>query len=54
MLIYAIGRGVEYYDDPALDKIAKATAADGYKLSRLVTEIVKSDPFTKRRGSASN
>jgi hypothetical protein len=50
MMTYAIGRGVEYYDDPAIDKIAKATAGDGYKFSRLVAEIVKSDPFTKRRG----
>jgi hypothetical protein len=50
MMTYAIGRGVEYYDDPAIDKIAKVTAGDGYKFSRLVAEIVKSDPFTKRRG----
>jgi hypothetical protein len=53
LLIYALGRGLEYYDDRAIDRIAKATAADGYKFSRLVAEIVKSDPFTKRRGGGS-
>lgn len=54
LLIYAIGRGTEYYDDTAIDKIAANTAKDGYKFSRLVMEIVKSDPFIKRRGTASN
>jgi hypothetical protein len=50
MLTYALGRGVEAYDDPALRKIVDATSKDGHKLSRLVTEIVRSDPFRLRRG----
>lgn len=50
MLTYALGRGVEPYDDPALRKIVDATAKDGHKISRLVVEIVKSDPFRLRRG----
>jgi hypothetical protein len=50
-MTYGLGRGLEYYDERAIDQVAKATAADGYKFSRMVAEIVKSDPFTKRRGS---
>jgi hypothetical protein len=50
MLTYALGRGVEYYDTPTVDKIVSAMDKDGYKFSTLVTEIVKSDPFRMRRG----
>ena len=50
LLIYALGRGLEYYDEPAIDKIEASTAADDYRFSRLVVEIVKSDPFRMRRG----
>lgn len=50
MMTYALGRQVQYFDKPAIDKITQAVAADGYKFSRLVIEIVKSDPFTLRRG----
>jgi len=49
MLTYALGRGVEYVDKCAVDDIAAALKKDEYKLSRLVLEIVKSDPFQKRR-----
>ena len=34
----------------AVDKIVDGTATDGYRFSRLVLEIVKSDPFQKRKG----
>jgi len=50
MLTYAIGRGVEYYDKRPLDGIVSGLAADNYKFSRLVIEIVRSDPFRMRRG----
>jgi hypothetical protein len=50
MMTYALGRGVEPYDDPAIQRVQAALAKDGYKFSRLVTEIVKSDPFRLRRG----
>jgi mono/diheme cytochrome c family protein len=50
LLTYALGRGVERYDRCALDEIIKGAAKDNYKFSRLVVEIVKSDPFLKRRG----
>jgi hypothetical protein len=46
LLSYAIGRGVEYYDLPTVRAIGKATAADNYRWAALITEIVKSKPFT--------
>jgi Protein of unknown function (DUF1592)/Protein of unknown function (DUF1588)/Protein of unknown function (DUF1585)/Protein of unknown function (DUF1587)/Protein of unknown function (DUF1595)/Planctomycete cytochrome C len=50
MLTYALGRGVEPFDQPAIDRICQSMAADNYRFSRLVIEIVKSDPFQKTRG----
>jgi hypothetical protein len=50
LLTYAIGRGVEYYDKRSIDQIGAALAANDYRFSRLVVEIVKSDPFRMRRG----
>jgi hypothetical protein len=50
MSTYALGRGIENYDRPTTERIVKKLAASGYKFSVLVSEIVKSDPFRKRRG----
>ncbi|MCE9534779.1 MAG: DUF1592 domain-containing protein [Planctomycetes bacterium] len=50
MLIYAIGRGLEYHDRPTVDRIVKALPAGEYKFSALIAEIVKSDAFRQRRG----
>ena len=52
MLIYAVGRGLDYYDDRALEKIQDEVAKGGYKFSSLVAAIAKSDPFRLRRGSS--
>ena len=55
LLTYALGRGLEYYDQCAVDKITKALPEDGHTFSRLVIGIVHSDPFLKvgeRRGLA--
>jgi hypothetical protein len=49
MLTYAIGRGIEESDGCAIDRIVDAVAADQFKFSRLVLEIVNSDPFQRRR-----
>lgn len=50
MLTYALGRGLESYDRPALDAITAAMARDRYRFSTLVIGIVKSEPFRLRRG----
>ncbi|HEX4794154.1 MAG TPA: DUF1592 domain-containing protein [Humisphaera sp.] len=48
MLTYATGRGLEYYDRRAVDKIMAALKQDDYRFSTLLAEIVKSDPFQMR------
>jgi hypothetical protein len=47
LLTYALGRGLEYYDQCAVDTITKALREDGFKFSRLVLGIAQSDPFLK-------
>ncbi|HSR09606.1 MAG TPA: DUF1592 domain-containing protein, partial [Bryobacteraceae bacterium] len=49
MLTYALGRGVEYYDMPAVRKIVRNAAAHDYRFSTLVMGIVNSTPFQMRR-----
>jgi hypothetical protein len=48
LMTYALGRGVEYYDAPAIRTITRAAARSDYKLSSLVLGIVKSTPFQMR------
>jgi hypothetical protein len=50
LLTYALGRGLEYYDACAVDRIVEATREHGDRFSVLVNEIVRSEPFLKRRG----
>ena len=45
LLTYAVGRGLEYYDEPAVRRIANQAARDGYQFSSIVTGIATSDPF---------
>jgi hypothetical protein len=49
MLIYALGRGLEYYDQAATDQITTSVAKNQYKFSSLVLGVVKSLPFEERR-----
>ncbi len=51
MLSYALGRGVESFDAPALKKIADALAQGGHRCGVLITEIVRSFPFQYRRNA---
>ena len=48
MLTYAIGRGLDSYDNCAVDKVLKELAANDYRFSTLVLGIVRSDPFQMR------
>ena len=50
MLTYALGRGLESYDKPAIDGIVAALQKNDFKYSVLVTSIAQSDPFRLRRG----
>ncbi len=49
MLTFALGRGVEYYDKPAIAKIVAALEKDP-RFSTLVLGVVNSAPFQLRRG----
>jgi mono/diheme cytochrome c family protein len=51
LLSYALGRIIDHRDMPAVRKIVRAAAADGYKFSELVNGVVLSDPFLMRRKS---
>ena len=51
MLTYALGRGLEYYDRPTVERIVAQLETQDYRSSVLITEIVKSDPFRLRRGT---
>lgn len=50
LLTYALGRGLESYDRRAVAGIVKKLEESGDRFSALVLEIVRSDPFLKRRG----
>ncbi len=49
MMIYALGRGLEYYDKCACDAVLAQAAGQGNRFSALITGIVTSDPFLKRK-----
>lgn len=51
MLIYALGRGLEYYDECTTDLIVNHLASNDYRFSDLVTQVVLSKPFQERSQS---
>ena len=48
LLTFALGRGVEYYDGPAVRKIVRDVAKDQYRFSSIILGIVRSVPFQMR------
>ena len=52
LMTYALGRGVEYYDAPAIRRVVREAAGDDYRWSALVAGIVRSTPFQMRRSPA--
>ena len=49
LLLYALGRGIDYYDAPVVRKILREAAPSGYRWSSIILGIVKSAPFQMRR-----
>ena len=45
LMIYALGRGTEYYDMPLMRSIIHSAAKNNYRFSSLVLGIVNSEPF---------
>jgi hypothetical protein len=52
MMTYALGRGLEHYDAPAVRTILKDAAPDDYRMSSLILGVVQSAPFRMRRAAA--
>jgi hypothetical protein len=48
LLIYASGRGVEYYDAPAIRAIVREARAQNFRLSSVILGVVRSKPFQMR------
>ena len=49
LLVFATGRGVEYFDGPALRKVVRDAKEEDYRFSSLILGIVNSKPFQMRR-----
>ena len=51
LMLYALGRGLGYYDMPAVRSIVRESERENYRFSSLILGIVKSNPFQKRSKS---
>jgi Protein of unknown function (DUF1592)/Protein of unknown function (DUF1588)/Protein of unknown function (DUF1585) len=51
LMAYALGRRIEYYDEPSIRKIVHDAAANQYRWSSLILGIVKSPAFLERATS---
>ncbi|HUF74183.1 MAG TPA: DUF1592 domain-containing protein [Gammaproteobacteria bacterium] len=51
LLVYAIGRGVEHYDMPAVRAIVREAAATDHRFSAYILGVVNSTPFQMRRAA---
>jgi len=49
LMAYALGRRVEYFDQPAIRKITVAAEANGYRINDFIVGVVMSDAFRMRR-----
>jgi hypothetical protein len=52
LLTYALGRGVEHYDIPAVRKIVGQAASDDYRWSSIIRGVIESVPFRMRRSAS--
>ncbi len=52
LLAYAVGRRVEYFDQPTVREISRAAASDDYRLSSFILGVVRSDAFRMMRSEA--
>jgi hypothetical protein len=51
LLTYALGRGLEYYDTQAMDEIVERLQREEGRFSALLTGVIESAPFQRRRES---
>ena len=52
LMTYALGRGLEYYDTESVDQIVDRLEKENGRFSALLTGIVESAPFQKRRNDS--
>ncbi|MBI4474885.1 MAG: DUF1592 domain-containing protein [Acidobacteria bacterium] len=52
LMAYALGRRVEYYDQPAIRTITKEAEANNYRVSSFILGVVKSNAFQMKRAEA--
>ena len=52
LMTYALGRGLEYYDMPAVRAIVRDAESKDYPFSSLILGVVKSLPFQNRRSAS--
>jgi hypothetical protein len=52
LMTYALGRGVEYFDMPAIRSIVREAELDDYRFMSIVLGIVASPQFQMRMKSA--
>ncbi|MED5412466.1 MAG: DUF1592 domain-containing protein [Pseudomonadota bacterium] len=52
LMTYALGRGLEYYDMPAVRQIVREAEANNYGMQSIITGIVLSYPFLHRRSES--
>ena len=53
LLTYALGRGLEYYDAPAIRAIVREATRNDNRLTSLIAGVVRSTPFQMRRSMGS-
>ena len=53
MMVYALGRGIEDYDEPHLNHLVEAYIERGSGFQDLIVSIVQSPSFKMRRGDDS-
>ena len=52
LLTYALGRGTEYYDQPAIRTIVREAARDDHRWSAIILGVVRSIPFQMRKSES--
>ena len=54
LMAYALGRRIEYFDQPAIRSLVRAAAEHDYRISSFILGIVKSDAFQMKQAEPGN
>jgi hypothetical protein len=52
LMAYALGRRVEYYDQPAVRQIVRQAEQEDYRISSFILGVVRSDAFRMQKSIA--